>query len=275
MEKTQTTFWHDKKTLLACGLFLIYLFWRGALYFQTPTDDFNLISFIWGATYQIIAILGIIIGFGVAQHWGGIKSSFGKTILLFSIGLLFQSIGQAISSYYVYLTGEVPYPGLGDIGFFGSIIFYIFGAFMLARVVGGKAFIKAAHNKVIALVIPLVMVILSYWLFLKGYEYDWSNPLQTFLDFGYPIYQAIYVGIAIVTLILSRTYLGGLMKTPVILFLIALIMQYLSDFVFLYQASRGLYIPEGTNDLMYFTSYFLMTLALIYTGNVFKKISES
>jgi hypothetical protein len=275
METTQPTFWHDKKILLACGLFLIYLLWRGALYFQTPTEDFNLISFIWGATYQIIAILGIVIGLGVAQHWGGWKSMFGKTIILFSAGLLFQCIGQAISSYFVYKTGEVPYPGLGDIGFFGSILFYIFGAFMLARVTGGKAFLKAAHNKVIALVIPLLMVGVSYWLFLKGYEYDWSNPTQTFLDFGYPIYQAIYVGIAIVTLILSRTYLGGLMKTPVMLFLIALIMQYASDFVFLYQASRGLYIPEGTNDLMYFTSYFLMTIALIYTGNVFKKIAES
>jgi len=253
-------------------LFVFFAIWRFILFLTVDAGDLSSWSFAWGATYQIVAIWGAVAGLIVSQSWGGWKSTFGKALLLFSIGLLFQSFGQTVSNYYVYYTGEVPYPGIGDIGFFGSIIFYISGIFLLAKVAGVKTSIKSFANKAQAILIPAVMVISSYLFFLRGYQYDLSNPIKTFLDFGYPIYQAIYVGIAILTLVLSRKYLGGMMRRPVLLFLFALIMQYIADFTFLYQTSRGLYIPGGINDFMYLVAYFIMATALIYTGSVFKKI---
>lgn len=265
----------DRKIQITFLLFVLFAVWRAILFMMPSVEGFNPWSFAWGASYQVIAIWGAVIGFIVAKSWGGWKSTFGRMVSLFSIGLLFQSLGQALSSFYVFKTGDVPYPGWGDIGFFGSIIFYIFGVFLLAKVSGVKASIKSFRNKIQAVLIPVIMVGASYFIFLKGYQYDWSNPVQTFLDFGYPVYQAIYVAIAVLTLILSREYLGGMMKKPIMFFLGALIMQYLSDFVFLYQASRNLYIPEGVNDCMYFVSYFLMAIALIYTGITFKKITQS
>ena len=42
---------------------------------------------IWAASYQIMAILGGIIGIIISRHWGGYKSILGKTILSFSFGL--------------------------------------------------------------------------------------------------------------------------------------------------------------------------------------------
>jgi hypothetical protein len=275
MDHKYTSLSKDKKALFITFLFIIFAIWRGVLFYFGPYEEFNVWSFAWGTTYQLLALIGGIIGFSVAKEWGGWKSTFGKAISLFSVGLLLQSFGQAVSSYYVFTTGEVPYPGIGDIGFFGSVMFYIFGVALLSKVTGVRAYFKSNINKLVTILVPILLVGGSYYLFLNGYQYDWSNSLQTFLDFSYPVYQAIYVAIAILTLIVARKYLGGMMKGPVILLLLALVMQYLSDFVFLYQASRELYIPEGINDCMYFVSYFLMALALIYIGNTFKKISNS
>ncbi len=272
---TQNTSMRDSPAFkTALGLFVFFLLWRFILYFVplVPEAGFNIWSFAWGATYQIIALFGAVLGFTVAQSWGGWKSRLGRATIVLALGLLFQSIGQAISSYYVYTTGNIPYPSLGDIGFFGSVLFYIWASLILARLSGVLVSMRAFSKKLEALFIPLILLVASYMIFLNGQELDWSQPLTVLLNIGYPLGQAFYVAIALLTFYMSKDVLGGVMKIPILLFLVALIAQYVSDFTFLYQAVRGLYIPEGLNDIMYFVSYFLMTIALIDLGQVFKRI---
>ncbi len=75
----------------------------------------------WGSAYQIMALFGTLIGFAASQKWDGYKSLIGKAIMLFSIGLLLQSFGQSVDSYYNYFKNQaIPYPSLGDIGFMGA-----------------------------------------------------------------------------------------------------------------------------------------------------------
>jgi hypothetical protein len=102
-----------------------------------------------------------------------------------------------------------------------------------------------------------------------------GQPFKVVLDFGYPLGQAIYVSIAMLTLIISRKALGGIMREPMAFLLIALVVQYLSDFMFLYQVSNEQWYVGGLNDYMYLISYFLMTLGLIQLGATFQKIDES
>jgi len=123
--------------------------------------------------------------------------------------------------------------------------------------------------------IPVVILIGSYLFFLKGYEFDWLNPVKIFLDFGYPLGQAIYVSIAILTLLLSRNLLGGVMKKPIFYLIFALIFQYLSDFFFLYQSNIGVWYVGNINDYLYFVSYSIMTMAIIYMGSTFTRIQQS
>ena len=256
-------------------LFVFFSFWW--LYLRGL--DLNLTENprqLFALLYQIMSIYGGIIGIIIANKWGGYKSILGKVILAFSIGLLFQSLGQSIYSYFIYFKKiEVPYPSLGDIGYFGSVILYIIGAIYLANVSGFKFSFQSFKGKFISIIIPLLILISSYLFFLNGYEYDWSNKLKMFLDFGYPLGQAFYLSIALLAFLMSRNILGGLMKKPIIFIILALVFQYLCDFTFLYQASRGAWYVGGVNDYMYFTSYFIMTLALIYMGSMFKKIQES
>jgi hypothetical protein len=262
---------------LVIGLFALFLIWRIALYFVTGSveGEIFLPSFAWGATYQVIAIFGAIAGIVIAQSWGGIKSVLGRAILAFSVGLLFQSIGQTFSSYYVYTLGEIPYPSWGDLGFFGSVLFYIYGTITLAKLAGVKVNIKSFSKKILAFIIPLAGLILSYLIFLKDHQLDFTQPLSVLLDIGYPLGQAFYVSVALLVYFFSRDVLGGIMRMPIIFFIIALISQYLSDFMFLYQVTREIYVPEGVIDLMYFVSYFFMAVSLLRLGTIFNKMRNS
>lgn len=264
----------DKSMMVVLLLFLGLLVWRLLLVlFPTPDADFNPWSFAWGASYQVVAIWGAIWGLFASAFWGGRKSVVGRLIIAFSLGLGLQSLGQSVYSFFIFTTGEAPYPSAGDIGFFGSIPLYIYGSFLLSRVSGVSVSLRSFSRQILAVMVPIALLLASFFLFLYGHEYDPSSPVTVLLDFGYPLGQAFYLAQVLLIFFLSRKYLGGIMRWPVLTILIALSAQYLADFTFLYQISRDLYIPEGINDVMYLVAYFLMAVALIRLKLTFKNLS--
>ncbi len=256
-------------------IFIFLAFWRlGLSLYPKFNVDTNIQ--IWAASYQIIAWVGAIIGLVFAKKWGGFKSLLGRTALAFSFGLLAQSFGQSVFSWYFYTGNELPYPSLADLGFFGSIPFYIYGVVSLAKVSGSKFSIRTSLNKVWAVVIPLAALVASYMVFLRGYEFDSTQPmLKAFLDFGYPLGQAIYVSIAVVAYMFSKNMLGGVMRKVIVMFIIALAAQYLADYTFLYQSMHGTFVGGGIVDGMYMFAYFLMALSLVQLGVVFHQIKNA
>ena len=258
---------------IALVIFALFsLFWF-LLQLFPPGSEFHS---LFTHTYGLMAAWGGIQGLLVARKWGWSKSIMGRSILMFSFGLLAQEFGQiAYSAYSVVLKlEEVPYPSLGDIGYFGSILFYIYGIYLLAQAAGVTVGLKSFKNKIQAIIIPSVLLLCSYTLFLHDYSFDWSIPLTILLDFGYPLGQAIYISLAILTFLLSRGILGGVMKIKVLYILLALVMQYLADYVFLYQASRGTWYPGNFNEFMYLVSYFLMTVSIIQLNTVLTRIKN-
>lgn len=222
--------------------------------------------------YGVMALWGAIWGIMVSREYGGIRSIMGRALIFFSLGLLAQELGQLIYAYYsFYQHIAVPYPSLGDIGYFGSIPLYIYGVWLLAKASGVQLKLRSYFNQSLAVLIPLIMLGVSYFFFLQSYTFDWSNPLKIFLDFGYPLGQAIYISLAIATFLLSRGVLGGIMRGKILFLLFALCIQYMSDFIFLYQSSRGTWSAGGPNDYMYLISYLTLTLALLQFKNILKK----
>lgn len=231
---------------------------------------------IWADSYQLMAIFGAIFGLWSAVHWGGRKSAMGRAIMAFSVGLLLQSFGQTVYGYYAVFGGiEVPYPSIGDIGFFGSIPCYIYGTAMLSRVVGARVSMKRYSEKISAVLIPTALLLLSYVMFLRGYDFAEVPLLMGFLDFGYPLGQAIYVSLAILVYFLSKKSLGGIMKRPLQVLMGGLLVQYIADYMFLYQSSRDTWYVGGINDLSYLTAYFVMTIALICIYKAFESIKSA
>lgn len=262
-----------KSFIIVTSAFLVFIIWRFLLIISS-ISNIDIHVQIWAASYQIVAWLGAIIGLIFSKSWGGRKSVIGRAAIAFSAGLLAQSFGQSIFSYYFYTGSQAPYPSLADVGFLGSIPMYCYGIVLLGKASGAHISLKSSINKIYAIVIPLIILLISYIVFLKDYEFT-NFTIRTFLDFGYPLGQAFYISLAILAYFLSRNTLGGLMKKPVLFFIAALVFQYACDYTFLYQSSRNIFVGGGLVDMMYLISYFIMSLALVKLIIVFEKIKNS
>lgn len=263
-------------------LAIFILWWLYINIFLRDVDHGSLNNQIFAATYGIMALIGGIVGLVASKKWGGCKSLIGKALLFFSIGLFAQEFGQISYSFYIYaLKVDIPYPSIGDIGYFSSVIFYIIAAVQLAKATGLHMTIRDRSKQLIAVIIPMIMLGGSYFMFLRGYQFDFSSlksALTVFLDFGYPLGQALYIAIAILTYLLSKKMLGGFMKKKILLILFALVVQYAADSSFLYAAKNGKYFAAGANDLLYLLAYAALAIGLtsfLSTVAVAKPIEQS
>ena len=199
----------------------------------------------------------------------------GKAIVMFSLGLLLQEFGQLSYFYYFFIRHiAVPYPSLGDIGYFGSVLAYIYGALLLAKASGVHFTLRSVGKKILVVIIPTIMLMVGHYLFLQGYQFDWNNPVKVFLDFGYPLGQAIYISIAILTYLLAGGILGGVMRNKVLWILFALLAQFVADYTFLYQTSNGTWTAGQINDYAYLFAYLIMALALIQLRSVLREFRK-
>lgn len=261
----------DQRAKLAVIFFVVYTLWF--IYFHLPLVPAGSQYDWFTVTYGIVAAWGGFWGLCMARKWGGFQSVIGKSINFFAIGLLFQEIGQLAYSYYIYyLHIELPYPSLGDYFFWGTIPFYIIAVIFLAQASGVHITLKSIAGKLQAVVIPAVILIICYGVFLQGYEFDWSDPVKILIDLGVPVGESVYISLAILTYTLTRGTLGGIMRSKVLFILIALLAEFIADWTFLYQASRGTWSVSGINDYMYFCAYFLMAIGLIQFGSVLKHL---
>ena len=226
-------------------------------------------------TYGLVALIGSIIGFAAMKKWGGLKTVLGKALLFFSLGLFAQEAGQLVSSYYTQIAKvSLPYPSLGDVAYFGSVLLYICAAIFLSQVAGVKFSLKKPAYKAVAVAVPVVLLAVSYTLLLHNHQYDTTKPLTVFLDAGYPIGQACYISIAIVAYLLSRKIMGGIMRAGFVLVVLALFVQYISDFTFIFQSHRNTYVPGKFDDLFYLIAYFAMTTALIKFRRIYNTLQS-
>lgn len=258
---------------LSLFAFVALTTWWLTIYFrgltEGPENDFF--------TYLLLfyPLVGGVAGLLYSRLWGGFKSLFGRTILLFSLGLFLNFIGNVIFLYYIYALGiEVPYPSVGDIAFYGSVIFYIFGSYQLARTLSVSFKAQPLFNKVVSILIPIIIVLLSYVL-MRDYDFAESTPLLILMDFGWQIFQGIYVSIALYVYWGSRKVLGGIMRQPIVLLIAALVLQFIADFHFSYQVNQDTWYVGGTNDYLLMSSYFLMTLSIFSIGSIYYKIKKS
>ncbi|HSW85508.1 MAG TPA: hypothetical protein VLF79_02765 [Candidatus Saccharimonadales bacterium] len=259
--------------LVAGFLFVGLTLWWIILSIINPSSDYP--RLVFAASYGSMALLGGIYGLISAEKWGSFKSAIGRAIVFLACALLFAELGQLVFSYYnIVKKVDIPYPGIADIGFFGNMLFYIIGGFFLTKVLSVKSYVKKAPIKLfISILLPLILLSTSYYFFLRGYSVAGTSKLQVFLDFSYPLGDAIYVSIALVTLLSVGKFVGGIMRGPLLLILFALIVQYSADFNFLYQNAHETWTNGGYGDYLYLLAYSVMTFSLIYLSAAFQKIS--
>jgi hypothetical protein len=216
-------------------------------------------------SYGLIALFATLLGISTSTKFGSFKSVTGKTILIFSLGMFFQFVGQLINTYYRVIEQiDAPYPSSADIFYFLSIPIYIYGSYLILKILGAKRFFNNIINILMGTCIMFAMISLDYFLFLKDYDSTNSTQIQLFLDYSYPLLQATNVALILIGAFISSNRLGGVFKNPIILLLFALFIQYLADTTFTYKfISETLYAGD-LPDLLYVLAYIIMGLS--FTG---------
>ncbi|HSX23529.1 MAG TPA: hypothetical protein VLE74_00290 [Candidatus Saccharimonadales bacterium] len=264
----------SKLHVLVALSFLGFVGWW--LSFQRIVENQSITVQWFGGTYGVLALMGAIIGLVTALKWGGFKTILGKALMFVSLGLLFQEFGQLILTYYIYGSHiQIPYPSWGDVAYFGSTLSYICGGIFLTKAVGIKFSLKNVKYKAVAFLVPAILLAISYAIFLFHHQYDFGKPLTVFLDLGYPIGDAIYISLAVLAYLLSSRLLGGVMKPAIIILICGLFLQYVADFNFLYQSSRGTYLAGKYADLLYLIAYFVTTTAMVRFYLIYSNLKAS
>ena len=247
---------------LVIGLFTAYsLWWLYIMAFAGPEDS---IRDYFSDTYGIVAGLGGFLGLIFAHKWDGCKSYVGKALIFFSAGLFFQFLGQLSYTIEFYAYGiENSYPSFGEIFFFSGIFFYIFGVWYVAKSAGTTISLKGFGKILAATIFPLLMIAFSYFMFINGTDFESYGLVANVLTFAYPIGQAIYVSLAILTFFLAFNVVGGTMRRRVFFILVACIFQYAADSTFLYKTIQDTWVPAGVSEYMFVVSYFLMSMAFL------------
>jgi hypothetical protein len=264
----------DTYSKIVIAWFLLMTGWFVILLLLGSKDGANNLAF--GAIYGTVLTLFVgVVGLRAAKYWGNWNSVMGKAIILLSLGLLAQFFGQAVFSFYNIVLGvDMPYPSIADIGYFGNIPLYLYGIILLGRASGVKIGLRSFSSQLLAVLVPLAMICVTYALFLQEYDFASTDLLTIILDFGYPIGQGLYVAFAILVYSLSRKVLGGVMKGRIILLLVAYIAQYIADFNFLYQNLNGTWYNGGYGDYLYLIAYVFMGIGLFQVRSVALKLRE-
>lgn len=226
-------------------------------------------------TYWVIVLVGLFIGFRASKHWGGTKSLVGRGLLFISFGLAGQLFGQlTFSVLYSLHPDGVPYPSIADIGYFGSIVLYCVGMWLIAKAAGAEFGLRDKLGIVKIVLVPLILLGFTFYFFVGNIDLDFTEPLTTLLNYAYPIGQALYVTIGILAFLLSNGWLGGVLKKSVLITVIALLVQFGADSSFLYLSGKGSWQAGGFNDVLYLTSYFVISLSFLNYYNAYFHIKH-
>lgn len=263
----------NKLQIILTIVYLVFVGWW--ISFQSVVSQQGVSVQRFGATYGVVALIGGLIGLTASRKWGGYKTVLGRALLVYALGLLAQEAGQIIYTCYIYGAKiQIPYPSWGDAAYFGSVLLYIYATILLCKAVGVRFSLQRKTYKLVAFIVFAAILSTSYFVFLHHHQYDWHKPLTVFLDLGYPLGQAIYISLAVTAYLLSRRMLGGIMRTGILIIILALVVQYISDFTFLYQSSRGTWQAGHWNDLSYLTAYFILATAMVNFRLIYGKLRQ-
>ncbi len=255
-------------------IFLVFLGWWASFYFGSndPTvNNANIYISAWFNVYTLLALWGVWCGFKIAKKQGGFRNDFGKSIGLFTLGLLCQVFGQVTFGLYNnVLNVALPYPSLADLAYIASPIIYLLALVQFGRAAGINWNLKLMRGKISAtgFFIGLLSV---YWAVLlwQGYAFDLQQPIKIILDLAYPLLETLFLAVGI---LVYRSYRKTKISSPLtkirfVLILAALGMQYLADAFFSFLVQSNKWSGNSFGDLPYFLAYFLMTVAIIHLGD--------
>lgn len=204
-----------------------------------------------------------------AKAWGMLGSAIGKSVFFIATGLFAWGLGSMIWSYYNFFQRiSAPYPSVADIGFILSLPFWILGIINLSKATGAKFGIKHTGGRIMLIVIPIIVMVLSYYLLVvvgRGgvLTESFDNYLKLFFDLAYPFGDVIILTFALIIFGLSLGFFGGKYRLSIFAIILGFVSMYLADFVFSYTTTTEAFYNGNWGDLI-----FTIALFLIAFGNL-------
>ncbi len=231
--------------------------------YEGPLFKYVLTPFLAGMT--LLPILGAILSFKKAKHWGSWNSAIGKTLITLGLGLLGWAGGMIVWNYYLYFTDvQVPFPSLADFFFIMIWPLWTFSMIKLSKATGAKYGFKNMGGKIFSIILAVVSVVVSYYLLFivaKDGVVDLSvTTSQLILNFFYPLGDVSILISAVLVFTLSYGFLGGKYKRTVRWLLLGFFINYVADFLFLFTTTNGTYFNGHISDFMYLTMMFILTM---------------
>jgi hypothetical protein len=244
--------------MLSIFMFILFLYW---IFLYTSGLKASGWNYLYSLLYSIFPLTGGIVGIFRSGSWGLFKSNIGKAIFFISVGLFSWGIGNTIWGYYNFFQNtNAPYPSLADLFYFPSYFFWVTGILYLSWATGAKFVFKKTRSKIILLLIPFIVILLSSYLlfFVIKRTFASETPLRIFFDLAYPTGDIIILTIATIIFGLSANFFGGKYKLSVYAILLGFVFEYIGDTIFSYANSVGNYYNGGLADLMFSLGLYIM-----------------
>ncbi len=223
-------------------------------------------NYLYNTAFGLPPLIGGLVGVFRSKSWGLFKTNVGKAVFFISAGLLSWSIGNLIFSYYNFAKNiDAPYPSLADIGYSPAYFFWIAGMIYLSRATGAKFALKEKREKIFLLVVPLIIITLSYYflLFIVKRTFVSDTPVKIFFDLYYPSMDIFILTIATIILGLSVNFFKGKYRVSLVVILAGFVFSFLGDMFFSYTTSIDTYFTGGVVDLLFTIALFLLTLGTL------------
>lgn len=252
--------------VLSAYFAVISCYWVWLFISERVDTDFN---YFYSFAFSLMPFLGGILGVVGAKVWGGFKSSLGKAVSLFSLGLFFWGSGSMVWAYYNFVVNlPAPYPSIADVGYILALVFWALGAWYLSKATGARFGLRNKWIKLIAVVLPILILAGSYYILVtvaRGGVLTTSGDalLKTTLDILYPLGDMIILVLSVMIIGLSAKLMGGLYKLSLLSLLLGLIVMYAADFVFSYTTTIEKFYVGAPGDLLFSLAMYLLTFGVL------------
>ena len=270
----------NSQALFILGIyFALLIFWLCSSLFVTGNSHFSLLTllngfkqntqygYIFAFTYAFIPLSGSIIGFTIAKKWGFFKDNVGKAVFFFSLSLFSWAMGEFVWSYYnFFMNSNVPYPSWSDVGFVLNYPLWGIGMVYFGKASGANLGLQKTSRKLLLILIPILVSLVSWYVMVVlargGSITSGGGALKVFFDIAYPAGDVILLTMGLLIFGLSFRYWSAQLKWPIIVILLGILAEYITDFGFAYTTTLGTFYNGCLDDFAYATTFMILSIAV-------------
>jgi len=186
-----------------------------------------------------------------------------KAVFFFCAGMVSQGVGLLVWNTYNRVGVAIPYPSWADVGYAGTIFWYLLGALYLTHnrwITRGEAYLKSKET--LLLLAPIMVLLGGLSFYLANINISIIEQITILLNIMYPVGHVLSVLLLIYGYIKNKHHLIRAERLVFLLILLAVSMQFITDYSFVIAFQLEAFENGGILDYIFTIDYLVMNLAL-------------